>query len=97
MDQRDSRGSPDLIASWADALNDEFHAAMRLPFARTAGDEMQALFADGEALVEVVLRSMDSEAWWIGIGLGEPQPLGDTARESRGPAFRSARVAGEVG
>jgi hypothetical protein len=95
VDQRDSGSSEDLVASWADRLNQEFQAAMRLPFVRTAGDEMQALLTDGDALVEVVLRFLDGGVWWVGIGLGDPNPLGDTARDSRGPAFRSARVAVE--
>jgi hypothetical protein len=93
MDQRDSSSSEDLVGAWSDTLNDEFHKAMRLPFARTAGDEMQAVFTDPAAMLLVVLRSLDSGAWWVGIGLGNPHPLGDTARDSRGQAFTSARAA----
>jgi hypothetical protein len=93
MDQRSSRSREDLVEIWSRELNDEFHAAMRLPFVRTAGDEMQALFTDGRALIEVVVRALDGGAWWVGIGLGAVEPLGDTARDSRGPAFENARVA----
>jgi hypothetical protein len=92
MDQRESRLGEDLVEQWSDRLNDEFRAAMRLPFVRTVGDEMQALFADGGALVEVVLRALRSEAWWVGVGLGPVKP-GDTARDSRGLAFEEARAA----
>jgi hypothetical protein len=95
MDQRGSSSSEDLVDSWSNKLNDEFHSAMRLPFARTAGDEMQALLTDSDALLELVLPSLDSGTWWVGIGLGGPNLLGDTARDSRGPAFTSARAAVE--
>jgi hypothetical protein len=95
LDQRDSRSSVDEVAAWSAALNEEFAKAMRLPFVRTAGDEMQAVFLDAEATVEVVLRALDRRVWWVGLGLGDHQQLGDTARDSRGPAFQNARAAVE--
>lgn len=93
LDQRGSRAADDLVRPWLDQLNTEFAAGLRLPFVRTAGDEMQGLFTDPHALVEVVVRAYDTAAWWIGVGFGPAQPLGDTARDSRGPAFTHARVA----
>lgn len=96
LDQRASRQQDDLVAPWLTALNDEFVAGLRLPFVRTAGDEMQALFTDAGALVEVAIRAHAVDAWWVGIGLGEVEPLGDTARDSRGVAFQHARTAVEA-
>jgi hypothetical protein len=96
LDQRASRQTDDLVGPWMKQLNDEFVTAWRLPFVRTAGDEMQALFTDAAALIEVTLRAHAAETWWVGIGLGEAEPLGDTARESRGPAFQHARTAVEL-
>lgn len=95
LDQRASRESTDLVAAWIEGLNEEFFAGMRLPFVRTAGDEMQALFVDATDLVEVVLRAHAAETWWVGVGLGAAD-LGDTPRDSRGAAFQHAREAVEV-
>src|SRR3712207_7109873 len=93
LDQRGSRAAEDLVGPWLDQLNSEFAASLRLPFVRTAGDEMQGLFTDPDGLIEVVVRAYDAGEWWIGIGLGAAPPLGDTARDSRGPAFSFARDA----
>ena len=96
LDQRASRQRDDLVSSWRDELNTEFVAGLRLPFVRTAGDEMQALFMNPAALVEVVFRAHSAETWWIGVGVGEIEVLGDTARDSRGAALQHARVAVEA-
>lgn len=96
LDQRRSRESDDLVGPWLDELNTEFVAGLRLPFVRTAGDEMQGLFTDPYSLIEVIVRAHDAAEWWIGVGLGRAEPLGDTARDSRGPAFQHARTALEV-
>lgn len=97
LDQRDSRRSPDLVAVELESLNDHFAGGLRLPFARTAGDEMQALVRDDKTLVDLVLRATRGEQWWVGVGIGDvSKPLGETARDSRGPAFVSARAAVEA-
>src|SRR5947208_15643989 len=94
MDQRASAASrADLVASWRDDLNASFQAGLYFPFARTAGDEMQALFTDPEALLDALMRALDSREWWVGVGLGGPRPLGGGAPGSRCPAFRAARSA----
>lgn len=55
---------------------------------------MQAVLGEPDALPEVALQSVRSRSWWIGIGVGAAEePLGDTARDSRGPAFWHAREA----
>ncbi|HEX8744977.1 MAG TPA: hypothetical protein VF712_17765 [Thermoleophilaceae bacterium] len=94
MDQRGSRRTPDKVAEWQDSLNDSFASGLRLPFARTTGDEMQALVSDGRTLADIVLRATREDEWWVGVGLGAVErPIGETARESRGEAFVSARAA----
>ena len=96
LDQRESRIAGDLVDPWHSDLNKRFSAGLMLPFVRTAGDEMQGLFTSPASLLEVVIEALDSGSWWIGLGLGDPEPLGDTARDSRGAAFQHARVAVEL-
>ncbi|HEX8647689.1 MAG TPA: hypothetical protein VF715_12370 [Thermoleophilaceae bacterium] len=97
MDQRGSRDVEDRVADWLASLNDSFSAGLRLPFARTAGDEMQAVVQNPETLLEVVLRATRRDEWWVGVGLGTiERPLGETTRDSRGAAFVSARAAVEA-
>ncbi|HEX8052202.1 MAG TPA: SatD family protein [Thermoleophilaceae bacterium] len=95
LDQRASRATPDLVRAEANSLNDQFSSGLRLPFVRTAGDEMQALVSDPADLVDLVLRATRSEQWWAGVGIGAIDDIGETARDSRGPAFVSARAAVE--
>lgn len=96
LDQRGSREAGDRVAEWADALNEAHGASMRLPFVRSAGDELQGVLARAEALPEIVARSVEDGAWWVGVGLGEIERLGSTARDSQGPAFWHARQAVEA-
>jgi hypothetical protein len=94
LDQRASTDSVDLIDDWRHVLNEEFSGGLRLPFVRTAGDEMQAVVESADSVVDIVLRATRKGEWWVGVGLGGiDAPLGDTARDSRGPAFRHAREA----
>lgn len=91
VDQRGSRGGPDLIPEALAALAD---VPTRLPFERTVGDELQGVLDDGAALataLEVLLRA---DAWNIGVGVGPvEEPLPDHARAGRGPAYLHARTA----
>lgn len=97
MDQRGSQGSPDIVEGSREAFNEPFSAGLHLPFVRTTGDEMQALVRDPRTLVEIVLRATRDDSWWVGVGLGHVErPLGETARDSRGPAFVAARRAVEA-
>ena len=85
------------MPSWLETLNREFAEDLRLPFVRVGGDEAQALAASAEVLVELVLRGVRFEEWWVGIGLGEvEEPLGPSSADSRGPAFYRAREAVEL-
>ena len=97
MDQRDSRTRGDRVDATLAALNERFAASLRLPFERTAGDEIQAVAGEAGWLVELVLEETRAAGWWIGIGLGGyDAPLGDSARASRGEAFYAARAAVDV-
>ena len=94
IDQRSSRSDrdrvPDLLADYADA------STVR-PFDRTAGDEVQAVFDDPNALVPIALDLAASGHWTVGIGVGDVDlPLPDTTRAGRGPAFEAARDAVEA-
>lgn len=94
LDQRASRRRVDDVARMARELNKEAATGLALPLVRTAGDEMQGLVATGEGLATIVSRCLEARDWWIGIGIGEVElPLGETARDSRGPAFWNAREA----
>jgi len=65
-------------------------------FERTVGDEVQAVFDDATLVVDVALRLLRTEAWSVGIGVGEvDEPLPASARAGSGPAFVLARAAVE--
>ena len=94
LDQRLSRGGRDRVDIWAERLNGQYAAQLKLPFVRTAGDEMQALTDSPTALVQIVMEVIEDGGWWVGVGIGGVErPLGATARESRGAAFWLAREA----
>lgn len=89
-DQRGSRSSPDLVARASTA----YAAGAVLPFDRTAGDEMQALYTDPAAVITTVEGLLREDAWNIGLGIGDVEtPLPDHARAGRGEAYVRAREA----
>jgi DNA-binding CsgD family transcriptional regulator len=90
VDQRSSRTSRDLVPDTLDRLG----AGALLPFERTAGDEIQGVFTDPAAAVAAVETLLRSDAWAIGIGIGDIEdPLPTHARAGRGPAYVHARQA----
>ncbi len=90
VDQRGSQSSPDLVTEAAAT----YAAGAVLPFDRTAGDEMQALYTDPAAVIDTVGHLLREDAWHIGLGIGEVEtPLPDHARAGRGPAYVLARDA----
>jgi hypothetical protein len=90
-DQRASRSTPDLVPGALDALAG---LDMRLPFERTAGDEIQGLLDDPAVLPRAVELLLRSGAWYVGLGIGPvDEPLPDHARAGRGPAYLHARAA----
>ena len=96
LDQRRSRDAEDRVSEWSDALNDAHAARLRLPFVRSAGDELQAVVGEAGALADIVADSVADRGWWLGVGVGAIDRLGETARDSQGPAFWHARQAVEA-
>lgn len=91
VDQRGSRHSEDLIP---DALERLAPLPTRLPFERTAGDELQGVLDDPDAVAAALGELLRTDAWYVGIGVGMvEEPLPDHARAGRGPAYLQARAA----
>ena len=91
VDQRASRSSGDRVPDLLAALEP---LPARLPFRRTAGDEVQGLLTDPAGLPAVVEQVLRSGAWRVGVGIGPvDDPLPDDVREARWPAFVHARAA----
>lgn len=79
---------PDLLAAVRDA------PGLVLPFERTVGDEVQAVLADAELVVDLALRLLRMGGWSVGIGAGAvDEPLPASTRAGSGPAFVHARTA----
>ncbi len=90
-DQVDSRSRSDRVDPLLPRL-----ARFRLarPFERTAGDEVQGVLTDPEAIADVSEELLRSGDWHIGVGFGDvDQPLPASARAGRGPAYLHAREA----
>jgi hypothetical protein len=100
-DQKSSRTGPDGVPALLKHLEETSARAPRgggpvLPFERTAGDEVQALFAEPGAVVDAVVQLLRPGQWWVGVGIGPvdpPEPA--SARAGRGPAYLAAREAVE--
>ncbi len=91
IDQRDSRHRADAVD---DALARLEALPTRLGFERTVGDELQGLLDDPVSVVHAILTLMQTPGWHLGIGAGPvEQPLPDSVRSGRGPAFLAARAA----
>ncbi|MGF1661584.1 MAG: hypothetical protein ACFCVG_03795 [Kineosporiaceae bacterium] len=95
VDQRGSRRTGDRVPQALAALAREVPHP-RLAFERTAGDEFQGLVSSADEVLDAVSTLSRLGGWSIGIGAGEvSQPLPDSTREARGPAFIAAREAVE--
>ena len=91
IDQRGSTHGPDRVPATLAGLAD---VGMLRPFERTAGDEFQGVLDQPAALTTVVERLLREDSWNVGIGLGEvDEPLPQSTRAGRGPAYLSAREA----
>ncbi len=95
LDQQESRHGPDRVEYAVGRLRPEIDRWLLRSLVRTAGDEMQAVVGEPPALLAIIEFCLRSREWWLGIGLGEIELLGETARDSRGPAFAAAREAVE--
>lgn len=91
VDQVGSRGAADLVDPTLAILAGI--PALR-GFERTAGDEFQGVLDDPAALPRVVEPLLRTDAWSVGIGIGEvAEPLPAAARAGRGAAYQHARGA----
>jgi len=95
LDQRLSRRHSDEVEALLVRLDaDPVREGLRLPFERTAGDEAQGVVAAPGVLVDVVAGLLRTGGWHIGLGIGPvDEPLPDSTRAGRGPAFLRARKA----
>ncbi|HCS56963.1 MAG TPA: hypothetical protein DIW80_06775 [Gordonia polyisoprenivorans] len=94
IDQRRSRTDRDRVPDLLTAVAD---TPVLRPFDRTAGDEVQAVLTDPDAVVAVTLLLADEGHWSIGIGIGDVEtPLPAQTRAGRGEAFEHARAAVEA-
>ena len=92
VDQRHSRRGPDLVEGLLAAFAGE--ERLLRPFERTAGDEVQAVLTDADAVVELTLDLVRDGRWRVGIGVGAVvEPLPASTRAGAGPAFIHARDA----
>ena len=91
VDQRGSTVDSDRVPATLAGLAD---VGMLRPFERTAGDEFQGVLVEPAALATVVERLLREDSWNVGIGFGEvEEPLPESTRAGRGPAYVSAREA----
>jgi len=94
IDQRHSRRGADRVPELLDHLTALPGAELLRPFERTAGDELQGVVDRPTALASVAGTLLREEGWYVGIGLGPvEEPLPDSARAGRGPAYLCAREA----
>lgn len=90
-DQINSREHTDRVPAALSALRD---LDTLLPFDRTAGDEIQALFAAPAAATQAIARLTRLGGWRVGLGIGAVDaPLPTSTRAARGPAYLAARDA----
>lgn len=83
-DQRNSQRTADAVPAALDTLTSL--PAYRLPFERTAGDEIQALTAEPGAVIAAVRELSRLRVWRIGIGVGGVQePLPSPPARLAGP------------
>jgi hypothetical protein len=91
VDQQGSQSGPDHVPGALEALA---VVPARLAFERTAGDEFQGVLDDPHSVTAALETLLRSDAWNIGIGVGEVEtPLPDVARAGRGAAYVAAREA----
>ena len=93
VDQRHSRRGTDRVDALLAELADRSPDLVR-QFERTAGDEVQAVAARPEVVVDLTLFLVAAREWSVGIGVGRVgEPLPASTRAGSGPAFAHARAA----
>jgi hypothetical protein len=66
---------------------------MSRPFEVTVGDELQGVLEFPRHLIPVLRMVAREGKWWVGIGIGQVEIWGESARLSTGTAFVQARRA----
>lgn len=93
-DQINSRDGEDAVGGMVTRLTTELGETLTLPPDRSAGDEVQLLTEDEDAALRAILLLTRTRRFSVGLGVGAVRlPLGDSIRESTGPAFVAAREA----
>lgn len=93
-DQVGSRSDIDRSDAMRRELQAGYGERLSLPVDQTAGDEVQAITADPETALDLVLALHRAGRWSIGVGVGDVrEPLPDAVRKAAGPAFVAAREA----
>lgn len=93
-DQIGSRSDIDRSDAMRRELQARYGERLALPVDQTAGDEVQAITADPETALDLVLALHRAGRWSIGLGVGDVrEPLPDAVRKAAGPAFVAAREA----
>ncbi|QWW20463.1 hypothetical protein I6B53_05190 [Schaalia sp. 19OD2882] len=94
IDQESSRHGEDRVPALLEALA---HVPALRPFVRTVGDEVQAVFDNPQAVLEVLMWVQRDGHWHCGLGVGggELPDVEDApdSRSGRGDAFVHARTA----
>lgn len=95
VDQRGSRSMTDLVPELLNVLNRRpRRTGLLRKFERTAGDEVQGVFSDGRAAIDVIVELIRSDTWYVGLGIGDVvEPLPRSTRAGSGEAFVFAREA----
>ena len=102
IDQQGSRLVGDRVEEFLSSIaaytaGSSVSLGVRRPFERTVGDEVQAVFADAVAVVNIALHVLRLGGWSVGIGGGVvDEPLPESARAGSGTAFVLARAAVEA-
>lgn len=93
-DQIRSSSRGDRVPAMLTALESLTLGGRSRGFARTAGDEVQALIADPADAVRAVRLFVREGGWRVGLGIGAVDtPVPDDVRAANGPAFVAARAA----
>lgn len=97
MDQQGSRRTGDRVeALLADLAGLTEETGVVRPFARTVGDEVQAVLDDAVLVVDQALAMVRRGGWSVGVGIGPVDtPLPEDVRAGSGDAFVRARLAVE--
>ena len=93
-DQIDSTNDIDRTGQQVADINAEFSDALVLPADQNSGDELQAIVADADAALGIILALNRTQRWSVGVGVGNIRaPLPDATRKAAGDAFIAARQA----